>query len=367
MKFKYVVVGAGLSGATIAERIASQLHEEVLIIEKRKHIAGNCYDFYDEHGILVHKYGPHCFHTKNQSIWNYLSEFTDWRIYSPEALSYVSGRLIPFPPNLDTLNELFGTDWDTQKLREYYTPVARPIPKIKTSEDVILAKAGKYVYDRFFKNYSKKLWGMTPDKLDPEILERIPIRVNRDPRYYDEPYQGIPEAGYTKMVEEMLDHPNIKLMLGTDYKDIIEDIEYKKLFYTGPLDYFFDYKFGRFPYRSLYINFETYNLAYYQPAAWIFYPNDYDFTRVTEYKHITDQKSLQTTISREYPEPGEPPGEPYYPVLTEKSKKLREKYINETEKCPNVIFMGRLGEFRYYNMDQVVSNALEVFSYLNAK
>ena len=361
MRFNYVVVGAGLAGATMAERIASQLNEEVLIIEKEKHIAGHCYDFYDENGILVHKYGPHIFHTRIKETWDYLSNFTEWRLYQHRVLSYVDGKLVPIPINLDTVNQLFGTKLSAQELPNFFKRLAEPVDEIQSSADVVLSKVGKYLYEKMFKNYTLKQWGVTPDKLDPQIISRIPIRENRDDRYFDDPYQGLPKEGYVRMVERMLSHPNIKLLLGTDYKEVIGEIEYEKLIYAGPIDYYFDYKYGKLPYRTLEMRFETHNIDYYQPVAVVNYPNDYDFTRITEFKHMTGQKASRTTIVKEFPRGTTAEEEPYYPVFDKQTNKLAAKYREEAERRPNTIFVGRLAEYKYYNMDIVVSRALEVF------
>lgn len=361
MKIKYVVIGAGLAGATIAERIACQLNGKVLVIEKRKHIAGNCYDFYNDDGILVHKYGPHIFHTMIKEVWDYLSDFTGWHLYQHRVLSYVDGRLVPIPINLDTVNELFGTNLTIEKLPEFLEGIREPISEIRTSADVVLSKVGRYLYDKMYKNYTKKQWGATPDKLDPQVVSRIPIHMSRDDRYFDDPYQGIPSQGYTRMVERMLSHPNIKLLLGVDYKEVISQMDYKKLIYTGPIDYYFDYKYGNLPYITLEMKFETYDQEYYQPAAVVNYPNDYDFTRIAEFKHITGQKSPKTTILKESPRGTTAEDEPYYPVFHGKANKLAEKYREDAKEEPNTLFVGRLAEYKYFNMDASVARALEVF------
>ncbi|MCL0070513.1 UDP-galactopyranose mutase [Dehalococcoidia bacterium] len=362
MRFNYVIVGAGLAGATIAERIASQLDEEVLVIEKRKHIAGNCYDFYDDAGILVHKYGPHIFHTKIKEVWDYLSNFTDWHLYQHRVLSYVDGKLVPIPINLDTVNELFGTNLTVEELPEFLERIREPINEIKTSADVVLSKVGRYLYDKLYRNYTKKQWGVTPDKLDPQVISRIPIRMSRDDRYFDDPYQGLPKQGYARMVERMLSHPTIKLLLGLDYKEIIGQIDYEKLVYTGPLDYYFDYKYGKLPYVTLEMKLETYEQECYQPVAVVNYPNDYDFTRIVEFKHMTGQQSNKTTILKEFPRDTTAEDEPYYPVFDAETNKTAEKYREEAKKEPNTLFVGRLAEYRYYNMDIVVSRALDAFN-----
>lgn len=357
----YAVVGAGLSGATIAERIASQLDEQVLVIEKRKHIAGNCYDFYDDAGILVHNYGPHIFHTQIKEVWDYLSSFTDWHMYQHRVQAYVDGRLVPLPINLDTVNQLCGTNLSVEELPEFFERARKPVGKINTSADVILSQVGEFFYDRIYKNYTRKQWGVTPDKLDPQIVSRVPIRENRDDRYFNDPYQGLPRQGYTRMVEKMLSHPNIDLMLGVDYKQIVSHLRYKTLIYTGPIDYYFDYKYGKLPYRSLQMRFETLDTEYYQPVAVVNYPNDYDFTRITEFKHMTGQQSNKTTILKEYPKEAIAESEPYYPIFDEQTNDLAQRYRSDAEKEPNVFFVGRLAEYRYYNMDVAVARGLEVF------
>ncbi len=364
MNFNYVVVGTGLAGSTIAERIASQLDEEVLVIEKKKHIAGLCYDFYDDHGILVHKYGPHIFHTKIKEVWDYLSNFTEWHLYQHRVLVYLDGKLVPIPINLNTINELFGANLTVEELPEFFEKVKEPINEIKTSADVVLSKIGRYLYNKVYKNYTKKQWGVTPDKLDPRIISRVPIRQNRDDRYFDDPYQGLPKQGYARMVEKMLSHTKIKLLLGTDYKEIIRQVKYVKLIYTGPIDYYFEYKYGKFPYRSLGMKFETYDQEYYQPVAVVNYPNDYDFTRIAEFKHMTGQKSSSTTILKEFPMEATGEAEPFYPILNDQTNKLAAKYREDSKREPNVIFVGRLAEYKYYNVDEVVDRGLEIFEEL---
>lgn len=362
MKCKYIVVGAGLAGATIAERIASQLDQEVLVLEKRKHIAGNCYDSYNEHGLLVHKYGPHIFHTEHKSIWDYLSKFTEWRPYSPKVLSYVDGDYVPIPPNLDTFNILHGMNLTTDELVEFLRKETAHIVKVKNSRDAIVCHAGEYIYERMFKNYTRKLWGVDAELLDPEVCSRIPIRYNHDSRYYDHKYQGLPKEGYTGMVQRMLDHHNIKLFLGYNFGRLSDVIKYETLFYTGSLDYFFDFPFEALPYRTLDIKWETHNVERYQPAVGVVYPNDYDFTRVTEYKYMTGQKSPVTTISREFPRDWRGGDERYYPMLTDQAKIKADKYRKKAEKLkPKIFFLGRLAEYRYYNMDQAVLRGLQVF------
>lgn len=361
MHFPYVVVGSGLAGSTFAERISSQLKKRVLVVEMKKHVAGHCYDYYDKNGILIHKYGPHIFHTEMTKVWNYLSRFTEWKLYQHRVLSYVDGQLVPIPINLNTVNELFGTDLTINELPSFLEELSEPIEEINNSADVVLSQVGKYLYKKMYKNYTKKQWGVTPDKLDPQIISRVPIRENKDDRYFDDTYQGLPRNGYTEMVKNMLSSPRIKVLLGTDYKEVIEDLSYDQLIYTGPIDYFFDYEFGKLPYRSLDLHFENHEKKQYQPAAVVNYPNDYEFTRITEFKHMTGQNSDKTTILKEYPKRASAEEEPYYPVFDEETKQISNEY-NKKENSSEAIFIGRLAEYKYYNMDEVVSRALEVFS-----
>lgn len=360
MNFDYVIVGVGLAGSTIAERIASERQGEVLVIEKKNHLAGHCFDYYNNSGILVHKYGPHIFHTEKKEVWDYLSGFTDWRLYQHRVLSYVDGQLVPIPINLKTINKLFGTNLAKKELPDFFEELKEPIDEIESSADVVLSQVGEYLYEKMFKNYTKKQWGVTPDKLDPQIISRIPTRENRDDRYFDDPYQGLPENGYTSMVKNMLDSPNIKTLLGADYKEIINEIDFDQLIYTGPIDYYFDYEYGKLPYRGLDMEFETYSREQYQSNSVINYPNDYDFTRITEFKHLTGQESSKTTILKEYPKGTSAEEEPYWPVFDEETNKIAEKYRKEA-RGSSTVFVGRLANYQYYNMDEAVFKALEAY------
>lgn len=360
MNFDYVVVGAGLAGSTIAERISSRREGEILVIEKKTHLAGHCFDHYDDSGVLVHKYGPHIFHTEKKEVWDYLSGFTEWRLYQHRVLSYVDGKLVPIPINLETINKLFGTNLTKEELPDFFEKLKEPMDEIESSADVVLSQVGEYLYEKMFKNYTKKQWGVTPDKLDPRIISRVPIRENRDDRYFDDPYQGLPENGYTTMVKNMLDSPNIKTMLGTDYKEVIDEIDFDQLIYTGPIDYYFDYEYGKLPYRSLDTEFETYPREQYQSNSVINYPNDYDFTRITEFKHMTGQESSKTTILKEYPKGTDAEEEPYWPVFDEETNKIAEKYRKEARDS-STVFVGRLADYKYYNMDIAVSKALDAY------
>lgn len=358
MKYPYVVVGGGISGMTIAERIASELGDKVLVIDKRGHIGGNCYDFYNQDGILIHKYGPHIFHTKSKRVFDYLSQFTEFDLYQHKVLTYVDGKLMPMPICRDTLNILFGTNLSNSQVEAFLDDLRVKDLPIGSSRDVVLSKAGEVIYEKFFKEYTKKQWDAYPDQLDPSVISRVPIRTNSDPRYFTDPYQGMPKGGYTAMFEKMAGHPNVKLLLNTDYREVAGELEYGKLIYCGPVDEYFDYQLGKLKYRSTKIVFQTLDTPDFQPAAVVNYPNDYDFTRITEYKKLTGQQAGKTVISKEYPTWE---GEPYYPVPMDGQKKLYAAYEKMAEQEKNVFFLGRLAQYQYYNMDAAVEAALNLF------
>ena len=360
MKFDYVVVGSGLAGSVMAERIANILNKDVLIIEKRSHIGGNVYDEYDDYGILIHKYGPHIFHTKLKEVWDYLSNFTTWRLYQHKVLTYVDGMKVPMPINLDTINMLFGTNYTSEDINNFFEKVREDIPEPKNARESVTSKVGVELYEKFFKNYTIKQWNTDPENLDASITARIPIRTNRDSRYFGDPYQGMPDKGYTKMVQNILSSPKIHILLNTDFFGIKDNISYDHLIYTGPLDKLFNYEFGNLPYRSLHFEFETFETDYYQEVGTVNYPNDYDFTRITEFKHLTGQKSGKTTIMKEYPASK---GEPYYPILNQTNKAIANKYISKAE-SENILLVGRLATYSYLNMDLVVKQALDSFEKL---
>lgn len=358
--YDFLIVGAGFAGCTLAERLAAELNKKILLVEKRNHIGGNAFDFYNKHGILVHRYGPHIFHTNIKRVWDYLSNFTQWRHYQHKVLACVDGMKVPFPVNLDTINILFGKDISVEELEEFYETARQKagIKEIKNAGDMAVSRIGQELYEKFFKNYTKKQWDLWPEELAPEVTARIPLRLNRDPRYFSDRYQGIPKYGYTRMFERMLNHPNIHLLLNADYKEIVNEVKFNQMIYTGPIDYFFDYIHGRLPYRSLLFKFETFPVERFQETGTVNYPNDYDFTRITEFKHITGQKHPWTTIMYEFPAAE---GEPYYPVPKEESRELYSKYEAEAQKLKSVYFAGRLADYRYYNMDAAVDRALTVF------
>lgn len=364
MYFKYVVVGAGLAGLTMAERIANVLDEKVLVIEKRGHIGGNVYDSYNDDGILIHNYGPHIFHTNDREVYEYLSSFTNWRDFWHRVLTYVDGNLIPMPITVETINKLYNLNLNCFEVEDFLRRQAEEIKDIKTSRDVALSKVGKDIYEKIFENYTKKQWGVDPAELDTSVISRIPVRTNRDTRYFSDKYQGMPLHGYTKMCERMAANKNIKILLNTDYKEVMNDISYDTLIYTGAADEFYNYKYGRLAYRSVRFVFETYDMDAFQEAPVVNYPNDYDFTRITEYKQLTGQKHAKTTISKEFPCAE---GEPYYPFPTSEHRKKYEMYAADMAKEKNVIFIGRLAEYRYYNMDGVVRRALDEFEKLQKR
>jgi UDP-galactopyranose mutase len=361
MPFDFLIVGAGFAGSVLAERLARAGGRRVLLIDKRPHIAGNAYDHYDDAGILVHKYGPHIFHTNAREVFEYLSQFTAWRPYEHRVRANVDGQLLPIPINLDTVNALYGLQLTSSEVTSFFAAAAEPRERILTSEDVIVSKVGRELYEKFFRNYTRKQWGIDPSELDAQVTARVPVRTSRDDRYFGDTYQVMPKHGYTRMFERMLDHPNIKVMLNTSYQEIADDIEYDQLIYTGPVDEYFDYCYGRLPYRSLHFQFETLDVPQHLPVAVVNYPNEQPWTRVTEFKHLTGQRHEKTTVVYEYPRDT---GDPYYPVPRPENATLYARYKALAEQTPRVHFVGRLGTYRYYNMDQVTAQALTLYAKL---
>ncbi len=357
--FDYLIVGAGFAGSVLAERLANGSGKKVLIIDKRNHIGGNAYDYYDRDGILVHKYGPHIFHTNSAEIWNYLSHFTEWRPYEHRVLASVDGMLLPLPINLDTINGLYGLKLNSFECKEFFAKIAEPRDEIRTSEDVVINKVGTELYEKFFRNYTRKQWNLDPSELDASVIARVPIRTNRDDRYFTDIYQAMPLNGYTRMFENMLDHPQIKIMLNTDYREIENIIPYGEIIFTGPVDEFFDYRYGKLPYRSLDFHLETHNTPVFQSAPVINYPNEHPYTRVTEFKYLTGQVHEKTTVVYEHPTDE---GDPYYPVPRPENREMYKKYHALAEKTSGVHFVGRLATYKYYNMDQVIGQALKLYS-----
>lgn len=359
-KYDYLIVGAGFAGSVLAERLASQQDKKVLIVERRKHIAGNAYDEYDEHGILVHRYGPHIFHTNSKKVFDYLSQFTEWRFYEHKVLASLGGVLYPIPINRITLNQLYGMSLKTDEdVKKYFESVREEKNVILNSEDIIVSQVGRDLFEIFFRHYTKKQWNLEPNELSPSVCGRIPVRTNDDCRYFTDKYQFMPKDGYTKMFEKMLNHKNIEIILNTDYKTILNEVKFDKMIYTGPIDYFFDYIHGKLPYRSIRFEWENHDQEYYQPTSQINYVDGFvEYTRVVEHKRLSDNKTATTTISREYPQIH---GEPFYPIPTNENKMTYKLYEKESEKIKSVLFCGRLAEYQYYNMDQVVATALVQF------
>lgn len=356
--YDFLIVGAGFAGSVLAERLASAGNKKVLLIDKRNHVAGNAYDYYNEDGILVHKYGPHIFHTNSADVFNYLSKFTGWRNYQHKVLAQVDGQLLPIPINLNTINQYYGLNLSAMEVEEFLASRAEKVYPVKTSEDVVVSKVGRELYEKFFRGYTQKQWDLDPSELDASVTARVPTRTNKDDRYFTDTFQAMPVNGYTRMFERMLSHPNIKLMLNTDYEEIMDEVKFRKLIYTGPVDEFFNYRYGKLPYRSLRFKFETLETPQFQETGTINYPNDFGFTRISEFKHLTGQKHDKTTIVYEYPEAA---GDPYYPVPRPENDQLYKKYALLASQLSNTHFVGRLATYRYYNMDQVVAQALTTF------
>ena len=364
MQYDFLITGAGFAGCVLAERLASQLGMRVLVIDRRAHIAGNAYDSVNEHGIRIHHYGPHLFHTNDRNIFSYLSKFTAWRPYEHRVRAKVGEQLVPMPVNRTTINLLFGTSFSSEEKVEAFLEQEREhISHVMNSEDFVLARAGRRLYELLYRGYSTKHWGVEPRELSPVVCGRLPVRLDEDDRYFSDRFQAIPRDGYTAMFRNMLTHPRIDVLLETDYRDI-GDIQYRKLVYTGPIDEFFDWKFGRLPYRSLYFRHETFDRDFVQPVAQINYPNDHEYTRSIEFKHITGQQSPVTTVATEYPLDE---GEPFYPVPSTESRRLYMRYREEAERVPDTYFTGRLGTYKYLNMDQVAGQSLALFRHIAAE
>lgn len=363
MSMSFLVVGAGFAGSVMARELADAGHL-VHIIDKRHHIAGNAYDEIDDHGVMVHRYGPHIFHTNSERVFNYLSRFTEWRPYEHRVLSMVNGKTYPFPINRDTLNQLYDMNMDEIAAAEYFEKVREPRDPVRTSEDVVLNSVGKDLFEKFFLNYTRKQWGIEPSQLKAGVAARIPVRTNTDDRYFTDEFQAMPLHGYTRMFDNMLNHPNIRIETGIDFSNVKKNV-YQHIVYTGPIDAFYGYQFGRLPYRSL--RFEHEHLAdtnQYQAVGTVNYPNDHEYTRITEFRHLTGQPHQGTSIVREYPQAE---GDPYYPVPRDENEALFKRYEALAKVENNVTFVGRLAQYRYYNMDQVVAAALTASKNLLSK
>jgi UDP-galactopyranose mutase len=356
--FDYLIVGAGFAGAVLAERLANAAGKKILLVDKRNHIGGNTFDHYNKDGLLVHKYGPHIFHTNSREVYDYLGRFTTWRPYEHRVLASVDGMLVPLPINLNTINALYGLSLNSAEVDGFLLARAEKKDQIVTSEDVVVNKVGRDLYDKFFRGYTKKQWDLDPSELDASVTARIPTRSNRDDRYFTDTYQGMPLHGYSRLFERLLDHPNIKIMLNTDYKEIDDVIPFKNMIYTGPIDYYFDHCYGKLPYRSIDFVFETHESEKFQSTGTINFPNEHPYTRVTEFKYLTGQQHPKTTVVYEYPIAE---GDPYYPVPRPENAELYKKYQLLTKEIKNVYFTGRLATYKYYNMDQVVAQSLTLF------
>jgi len=356
--FDYLIVGAGFAGSVLAERLASQANKKVLIIDKRDHIGGNAYDYYNNDGILIHKYGPHIFHTNSKEVFEYLGQFTPWRPYEHKVLASVDGQLVPIPINLNTINQLYGLHLCSAQVEDFFKERAEEVVRVKTSEDVVVSKVGRELYEKFFRGYTRKMWDLDPSELDASVTARVPTRTNKDDRYFTDTYQAMPLYGYTEMFRKMLSHKNIKVMLNTDYKDIVDLIPFKNLIFTGPVDEYFNYCYGKLPYRSLEFKFETIHKEIYQPTGTVNYPNEQLYTRITDFKYLTGQVHPKTAIVYEFPKAE---GDPYYPVPRPENAELYKKYQQLATTVKNTYFVGRLATYKYYNMDQVVAQALTTF------
>ncbi|MCQ4190194.1 UDP-galactopyranose mutase [Methylocystis suflitae] len=360
--FDWLIVGAGFAGSVLAERLASQRDERVLLIDRRPHIGGNAYDRYDDAGVLIHQYGPHIFHTNSEAVFEHLSQFTRWRPYEHRVLANVDGMLVPIPINLDTVNRLYGLSLNSDQLAEWFASRAEHCEEIKTSEDVVVSTVGRELYEKFFRGYTKKQWGVEPSQLDKSVTARVPTRLNHDDRYFGDEYQFMPLYGYTRMFERMLDHPNINVMLQTDFEELRNEVFYRRLIFTGPIDEYFNFRFGKLPYRSLRFEHVTLDKRQHQPVAVVNYPQTEAYTRVTEYKHLTGQEHPKTSLTYEFPSDA---GDPYYPVPRAENAEIYKRYEKLAIAQRNVWFVGRLATYRYYNMDQVVGQALATFRRIN--
>ena len=356
--YDWLIVGAGFAGSVLAERLANERGDKVLVVDRRSHIGGNAYDRYDEAGILMHQYGPHIFHTNAKTIFDYLSGFTAWRPYEHRVLGQVDGKLVPIPINLDTVNTLYGLNLTSDELEGWFAERAEPVAEIRTSEDVVVSKVGRELYEKFFRGYTRKQWGIDPSELDKSVTARVPTRTNQDDRYFTDEFQFMPAQGYTRMFENMLRSPNINVMLQTDYRDIKDVIPHRRTIFTGPIDEYFGFRFGKLPYRSLRFRHETLEQEQYQSVGTVNYPMSEEYTRISEYKHLTGQVHPKTSITLEYPSAE---GDPYYPIPRPENAELFKKYEKLALATPDVWFVGRLATYRYYNMDQVVGQALATF------
>ena len=367
MSIDNLVTGCGLSGAVIARLLADK-GEKVLVIDKKNHIAGNIYDYRDENGIFIHKYGSHIFHTNNEKVWNFLNRFTSFNTYMHKVIAVIDGIETTIPFNINTLYDVFpqtlAKRLEEKLLEKFKYNTKVPILEFQKYDDSDLKFLSDYIYEKVFLQYTAKQWGKNPDEIDSAVTARVPVYISKDDRYFQDKYQGIPLNGYTKMVENILNHPNIEVKLNTDFKTFATEnpdfIKKCRIFYTGSIDEFFNYKYGELPYRSVNFKFETYDREFYQSNAVVNYPCNYDFTRIHEYKYYLNDKSDKTVIAKEYSEYFENgKNERYYPIVNEDNKTLYQQYLKDTPQ--NVYFLGRLGDYKYYDMDKAAERAINLF------
>ena len=369
--FDWLIVGAGFAGSVLAERLASQRGERVMVIDRRPHIAGNAFDHLDGAGVLVHRYGPHIFHTNSKQVFDHLSRFTQWRPYEHRVLAEVESPLtgeavrVPVPINLDTVNRLYGLSLSEDEVEGWMAERAERVPEIKTSEDVVVSKVGRELYGLFFRGYTRKQWALDPSELDRSVAARVPTRTNRDGRYFTDAFQAMPLHGYTRMFERILAHPNITVRTGVDYREARRTVPHRRLIWTGPVDEYFGCRYGKLPYRSLRFEHRTLEQERFLPVGTVNHPaEDVPFTRVSEYKHMTGQEHPSTSVTYEFPRAE---GEPYYPIPRAENQALYKRYEALADATPDVWFVGRLATYRYYNMDQIVGQALAAFDRIDAQ
>ena len=382
--YDVIVIGAGFSGAVMAERFASQLNKKVLVLEQRGHVAGNCFDKLDTNGVRIHQYGPHLFHTRHQCVWDYLSQFTRWHPYEHKVLADIDGKLAPVPFNLNSLYAFFSQQeamsLEKKLVEKYGLDTKVPILELKKTGDAQLQMLATFIYDKLFVNYTSKQWGCKPEDISAEVTNRVPVVLSYDDRYFQDEYQAMPEKGYTALIEKILSHSNITTQLNTNAKNIIKldnskkevlvnDKTYKGLVvYTGMLDALFDYCDGELPYRSIQFKFEQYSVNYYQSATTVNYPNDFNYTRITEFKYLQPNCEINmigTTIVKEFPldycRHSIISEIPYYPILNKKNKDKHIEYKELIDKFNNILIIGRLAEYKYLNMDDCVLHALNFY------
>jgi len=362
-----LVVGAGISGAVIANLIASERDENVLVIDKRAHIAGNCYDSRDGNGIMIHEYGSHIFHTNDEGVWNFVKKFADLNTYMHKVVAVVDGIETTIPFNFNSIHDVFpvllAVRIEEKLLSRFKYNTKIPIMEFMNQDDADLKFLAEYIYEKVFLHYTEKQWGLSPKEIDGAVTARVPVYISKDNRYFQDKYQGIPIGGYTKMIEKMLDHPRIKVDLNKKFEDVKDIKKYSRIFYTGPIDELMGYKHGQLPYRSVNFKMETHDVEYYQSNAVVNYPNNYDFTRIHEYKYYLKDRSSKTVIAKEYSEPFElGRNDRYYPIPGAENEKLYKKYLKAAkEKFDNMLFLGRLGDYKYYDIDKAVLRAMQVF------